>query len=80
MAKCKAYTMEQGKLIPMYLSEWVLTEYLARLISDIVEQLDLPVLTKKYSNRREEAYSSAMLLKLGFYKYATGVFTSRNTG
>lgn len=77
MAKFKAYTLEQGELIPRYLSEWVPEDHLARLISDIVEQLDLTAITNRYSNRGEEAYHPAMLLKLWFYGYATGVFTSR---
>jgi len=77
MAKFKAYSTEQGELVPTYLSDWVPTSHLARLVSDIVDQLDLSALTKRYSNRGEEAYHPAMLLKLWFYGYATGVFTSR---
>ncbi|KRF12002.1 IS1182 family transposase [Paenibacillus sp. Soil787] len=77
MAKFRPYSTEQGELIPTYLSEWVPEEHLARLISDIVDQLDLSVLTEGYSNRGEEAYHPAMLLKLWFYGYTTGVFTSR---
>lgn len=77
MAKFKPYTTEQGELIPTYLSEWVPDNHLARLISDIVDQLDLSKMTDRYSNRGEEAYHPAMLLKLWFYGYATGTFTSR---
>jgi transposase len=77
MAKFKPYSTEQGELILMYLSEWVPEEHLARLVSDIVDQLDLSAMTSRYSNRGEEAYPPAMLLKLWFYGYATGVFTSR---
>jgi transposase len=77
VAKFKPYSTEQGELFPTYLSEWIPQEHLARLVSDIVDQLDLSALTKRYSNRGEEAYHPAMLLKLWFYGYATGVFTSR---
>ncbi|UKS27094.1 IS1182 family transposase [Paenibacillus sp. HWE-109] len=77
MAKFKAYTTEQGELLPIYLSEWVTDDHEVRLVSDIVEQLDLSAITNKYSKRGEEAYHPAMLLKLWFYGYATGVFTSR---
>lgn len=77
MAKFKPYSTEQGELVPMYLSEWVPEEHLARLVSDIVDQLDLSAITSRYSNRGEEAYHPAMLLKLWFYGYAIGVFTSR---
>ena len=78
MAKFKAYTTEQGELLPIYLSEWVTDDHEVRLVSDIVEQLDLSAITNKYSKRGEEAYHPAMLLKLWFYGYATGVFTPRN--
>jgi len=54
--------------------------HLARLVSDIVDQLNLTVITKKYSIRGEEGYHPALLLKLWFYGYATGVFTSRKFG
>jgi transposase len=77
MAKFKPYSTEQGELIPTYLSEWVPDAHLARLISDIVEQMDLSAITAAYSDRGEEAYHPALLLKLWFYGYATGVFTSR---
>lgn len=77
MAKFKSYSTEQGELVPTYLSEWVPESHLVRLVSDIVDQLDLSALTKRYSHRGEEAYHPAMLLKLWFYGYATGVFTSR---
>ncbi|MBD2864800.1 IS1182 family transposase [Paenibacillus oceani] len=77
MAKFKDYSTEQGELIPMYLSEWIPDDHLVRLISDIVDQLNLSDITKRYSNRGEEAYHPALMLKLLFYGYATGVFTSR---
>lgn len=77
MGKFKPYTMEQGELIPTFLSEWVPDNHLARLISDIVDQLDLSKITERYSKRGEEAYHPGMLLKVWFYGYATGVFTSR---
>lgn len=77
MAKFKPYSTEQGELIPTYFSEWVPDSHLARHISDIVDHLDLSEITAAYSTRGKEAYPPAMLLKLWFYGYATGVFTSR---
>jgi transposase len=77
MAKFKEYSTEQGELIPMYLSDWIPDDHLVRLISEIVDQLDLKEIIKDYSNRGEEAYHPALMLKLLFYGYATGVFTSR---
>jgi transposase len=77
MAKFKVYSTEQGELVPTYLGDWIPEDHLARLVSDIVDQLDLSEILMGYSDRGEEAYHPAMLLKLWFYGYATGVFTSR---
>ena len=77
MAKFRPYSTEQGELVPTYLGDWVPENHLARMISEIVDQLDLTEITKRYSNRGEEAYHPALLCKLWFYGYATGVFTSR---
>ena len=47
------------------------------LVNDIVDQLNLSAITSQYSNRGEEAYHPALLLKILFYGYANGIFTSR---
>lgn len=77
MAKFRPYSTDQGELFPTYLSDWIPENHLVRLVNDIVDQLDLSEITNHYSNRGEEAYHPAMLLKLWFYGYATGTFSSR---
>lgn len=77
MAKFKTYSIEQGELVPIYLGDWIPEDHLVRVVSDIVDQLDLTVITAKYSVRGEEAFHPALLLKVLFYGYATGVFSSR---
>jgi transposase len=77
MAKFREYSVDHGELFPSYLSDWIPDNHLVRLVSDIVDQLDLSEITKNYSHRGEEAYHPAMLLKIWFYGYATGVFSSR---
>ncbi len=77
MAKFKSHTRDQGRLIPMYLSEWIPENHLVYLVNDIVDQLNLSTITSRYSNRGEEAYHPALMLKILFYGYATGIFTSR---
>lgn len=77
MAKFKTSAPDQGQLVPMYLGEWIPANHLIYLVSDIVDQLDLSAMTSRYSNRGEEAYHPALLLKILFYGYATGIFTSR---
>lgn len=77
MAKFKSSNPEQGQMIPTYLSDWIPEHHLVYIVSDIVDQLDLSVLTSQYTEQGEEAYHPALLLKILFYGYATGVFSSR---
>lgn len=51
MAKFKPCSTEQGELIPTYLSEWVPEDHLARLVIEIVDQLDLSDILGQYSHQ-----------------------------
>lgn len=44
---------------------------------EVIEHLDLTVITQAYAGRGSKAYHPAMLLSLLVYGYATGVFSSR---
>lgn len=61
----------------MFLGEWIPNNHLVYGVNDIVEQLNLSAITSRYSDRGEEAYHPALLLKNLFYGYATRVFSSR---
>jgi transposase len=50
---------------------------LARFIADIVAQLDLRPLYKKYREQGAPPYAPEMLLGLLFYGYVSGIFSSR---
>jgi len=52
-------------------------DHLARFIVDIVAQLDLRLIYKKYRDQGAPPYAPEVLLGLLFYGYATGVFSSR---
>jgi transposase len=52
-------------------------DHLARFIVDIVAQLDLRPIYKKYRDQGAPPYAPEVLLGLLFYGYATGVFSSR---
>lgn len=52
-------------------------DHLARFVVDIVAQLDLAPLYKRYGNRGGQPYAPEILLGLLVYAYATGVFSSR---
>jgi transposase len=52
-------------------------EHLARVIVDVVAQLDLSRIYQKYGVLGAPPYAPELLLGLLFYGYATGVFSSR---
>jgi transposase len=51
--------------------------HLARLVADVIAQLDLSSLYARYGTRGGEPFAPEILLGLLFYGYATGVFSSR---
>ena len=59
------------------LSEALPTNHLARLVVDVIAQLDLSVIYQRYAPSGGEAIAPEILLGLLFYGYATGVFSSR---
>ena len=64
-------------LLPPSLQDWLPEKHLARFVVDIVDQLDLSELVKRYGGGGKQPYHPAVLLALLFYGYATGVFSSR---
>ena len=52
-------------------------DHLARFIVNMIAQLDLNMIYKKYSDQGAPPYAPEVLLGLLFYGYATGVFSSR---
>ncbi|QTF91797.1 IS1182 family transposase [Halomonas sp. BM-2019] len=64
-------------LLPPSVDEWLPDDHLARFVVDVVEQLDLSALTRRYAGRGHKAHHPAVLLSLLVYGYATGVYSSR---
>ncbi|MEE9492106.1 MAG: IS1182 family transposase [Gammaproteobacteria bacterium] len=64
-------------LLPPSLQDWLPEKHLARFVVDIVDQLDLSTLEKRYGGGGKQPYHPALLLGLLFYGYATGTFSSR---
>ena len=52
-------------------------DHLARFVVDVVSQLDLSAVYKRYGVKGGEPYAPEVLVALLFYGYATGVFSSR---
>jgi transposase len=57
--------------------DWLPENHLTRFIVEVVDQLDLSQILRRYSGGGSLAYHPAVLLALLVYGYATGVFSSR---
>ncbi|SEM23671.1 IS1182 family transposase [Halomonas daqiaonensis] len=64
-------------LLPPSVDEWLPDDHLARFVVEVVEQLDLSALTRRYAGRGHKAHHPGVLLSLLVYGYATGVYSSR---
>jgi transposase len=64
-------------LLPPSVDDWLPENHLARFIVEVVDQLDLTKLTRKYTGRGSAAHHPSVLLGLLVYGYGTGVFSSR---
>ena len=75
------YEPDQSLLFPPSLDDWLPEDHLARFVAETVDQLDLKPLLKKFRKRKDGrgqlAYHPAMMLKVLFYAYCEGVFSSR---
>lgn len=64
-------------LLPPSVDDWLNEDHLARYIVEVVDQLDLSQLTRRYAGRGSKAHHPATLLSILIYGYCTGVFSSR---
>lgn len=68
---------ETAYLLPPSVDEWLPEDHLARFVVEVIDQLDLRELTRRYAGRGSAAHHPAVLLGVMVYGYATGVFSSR---
>jgi len=68
---------ETQYLFPPSVDDWLPENHLARFIVEVIDQLDLSKLTRRYAGRGSAAYHPSVLLGLLVYGYATGMFSSR---
>lgn len=80
MAKTyRPYVPEQDLLLPPSLRDWLPEDHLAFFVSDLIDHLDLSVITGVYEGeeRGYPPYHPVMLTKVLVYAYCVGVFSSR---
>jgi transposase len=74
----RPYNQDQMALFPPSVRSLIEDDHLCMIVNDVVKAMDLSCLYQKVSHEGNPAYHPAMMLKILFYAYARGVFSSRN--
>jgi len=77
MSRFIQFDRNQQYLLPPSVDEWLPEGHLARFVVEVIDQLDLSKLTRRYSGGGSAAYHPSMMLALLVYGYASGTFSSR---
>lgn len=73
----KGYNQDQQVLLPPSLHDFLPEGHVARIVNEVVNELDLTELYKGYSDLGCSAYHPQMMVKVLFYGYAMGERSSR---
>ena len=73
----RPYNQDQMDLFPPSVENLICDDHLCRVVNDVVKELDLSCLYQKVSSEGNPPYHPAMILKVIFYAYAKGLFSSR---
>jgi len=74
----RPYNQKQSLLFPPNLMDFIKNDDLCMVIDDVVNALDLSCLYIKVSHEGNMPFHPKMMLKVLFYSYAVGIFSSRN--
>jgi transposase len=64
-------------LFPQSVQSLICDDHQCRVVNDVVKELNLSCLYQKVSSEGNPPYHPAMMLKIIFYAYAKGLFSSR---
>lgn len=73
----RPYNQSQMDLFPPSVRNLIADDHACLVINDVVDTLDLSCLYKKVAHEGNPPYHPAMMLKVLFYAYAKGIFSSR---
>src|SRR2546426_4352936 len=77
MNKFKPLRDSQLYLLPPSVEDFIPDGHLARVVSEVVETLDVSGIEEKYSEMGQKSYAPRLLLKLLFYGYCIGIRSGR---
>lgn len=73
----KDYFQHQAFLLPPSLEELISANHPVRVVNDIINGIDLRLLTDQYKGGGTSSYHPAMLLKVVVYSYLINIYSSR---
>jgi transposase len=73
----KAYTQNQMMLLPPSLEELIEVNHPVRVVSQVIDRIDVELLLKQYKGGGTSSYSPRMLLKVLVYSYLNNLYSSR---
>jgi transposase len=73
----RPYNQDQMQLFPPSVQSLIESDALCMVVNDVVKALDLSCLYEKHCSEGNPAYHPAMMLKIYFYSYSKGIFSSR---
>ena len=73
----RPYCQNQSQLFPANLLDFIKDDDLCMVVDDVVNNLDLSCLYVNIASEGNMAYHPKMMLKVLFYAYASGIFSSR---
>ncbi len=73
----KPYLQTQAFLLPPSLDELIAANHPVRIVSTVIDSIDIDDLLKKYKDRGTTSYNPRMLLKVLVYGYLNNIYSSR---
>jgi transposase len=73
----KAYQQNQAWLIPPSLDELIDINHPVRIVSEVIDTIDIDMLIQKYRGGGASSYHPRMLLKVLVYSYLNNIYSSR---
>ena len=73
----KAYQQNQTYLFPPNLEDIIAATHPVRVVSEVIDRIDIDVIIKKYKGGGTTSYHPRMLLKVLVYGYLNNVYSSR---
>lgn len=73
----KAYQQNQVFLFPPNLDDLIAASHPVRVVSEVIDRIDIDILLKKYKGGGTSSYHPRMLLKVLVFSYLSNIYSSR---